>query len=329
MKHTVVGLDLSKTFTGYAIGDWDARSGEGRITRFGTIRPHAAAKGTRWFFPVIDALIGQLEAELVAEPWFERREFSLVIEACIYGESFSEFQFFLGQEVLRWAARLVVDVCTVAPGTLKAWVRRWSKRDLPKKLDKVEIELIWRQELRPLCPTAFPSSLPSQITDDSVDAGWLALLGLYAQAHILPVGRFDLDLDYVEPLFLGGGDAVRDIFLKRKLNRLTNIEQPDLSGTYANLRSNKHLGRQSKSFYPFRQLDALAQTIQVLNKKDPEGTLASLKKEKRPDVSEKSLREALAGAFSCSLDSAGRLLLVPKPGRPAWRRPQLDLKLFA
>lgn len=311
MYRTVLALDLSKTSTGFAIAHWDPGISRGTVARFGTIRPPAAAKGTRWFYPVIETLLAQLEREIADEQWFVERTFSMVIEASVYGKSFSEFQFYLTQDALRWASRLGVDVCTFAPSTLKAWIRRWSTQTLSKNLDKTEIESVWRTELRPLCPAAFPNS--NTVTDDAVDAGWLSVLALYAQAHILPVGRFQLGKEV--PALWKGSDPLRKAFMSAKLNKLGNVANPDLSESYANLRSNKHLSLLGKGFYPFRQLDGLAQHIRREAVTDFAATLATIQERSPPRISSKSLRTSLEdGRFSCALDQMGRLLLVPEVG---------------
>lgn len=311
MYRTVLALDLSKSSTGFATAHWDPATSRGWVSRLGTIRPPPAAKGSRWFYPVIEALLAQLEQEVAGEPWFAERSFSMVVEASVYGKSFSEFQFYLTQDTLRWASRLGVDVCTFAPSTLKAWIRRWSTQALSKGLDKAEIESVWRTELRPLCPADFPNS--NTATDDAVDAGWLSLLALYAQAHILPVGRFRLGEEV--PALWEGDDPLRKAFMSAKLNRLSNVASPDLSESYANLRSNKHLSLLGKGLYPFRQLGALSLHIRREAAADFAGTFARIQGRSPPRISGKSLRDALEdGRFDCALDHMGRLLLVPQAG---------------
>lgn len=306
--HIVLALDLSKTSTGYAIASQNAVSGEGQMELIGTIVPRDAARKSKWFHPVVTEVIARLEGVVSEFGWFRDRAFTLAVEANTFGQSFSEFQFYLGQEVQRWASNLGVDVVTYSNGMIKSWARQWSCRtDLPTRLEKPEMEDIWRKELRPRNPDMFPSSI--LVTDDAIDAGWLALLALHAQAHIL----VDPAAGSAPPLW-NDGEPFRDAFLKRKLNQLSNIATPDLSRIFTNMRGNKHLGLAAPSFLPFGALDRLARYVRWESRQDPVGCFNHLLARLGRSTTKKALTAALeTGAFSFCLDRSGGLLLVPNP----------------
>lgn len=304
----VASLDLSKTSTGLAIGEANLQDNSFRIVNWCTIRPHAGARPTRWLYAAGDSILDGIKKTLSPLPWFKERLGSIAIEANIWGESSSEFQYHLAQSLLRWAQDENIDVVAYNPATVKAWVRLFARTELPAKMGgkqgKAIIERVWRQDLRTRAPDRFPNPLGA--TDDQIDAGWIALLALYAHVPYLPV-------DDTSSLFWeGDADPFRAQFMKHKLHAYTCMESPDMSKFYVNMRNNKHLGTISGSFYPFRQLAALAAQLRTLYQGEPDQAVEWIQGRANRDLSLRSIKATLdGGPFKCGLDAAGKLLIYP------------------
>lgn len=304
---TVLALDLSKGSTGYAVAQ-QAPDGTGRIAEWGTIRPTPAAGECRWPYVAVQGLIDRMNAVLSPHPWFRSGDFSLAVEGGVYGESSSELQYYIGSEFMLWAARREVDAVLYAPSTIKAWAKRWARGPVPPRLEKADMERVWRTDLRPLDPAAFPSSI--SVTNDAVDAGWIGLLGLYAQAHILPLAS---DPQPASPLFWDHEDPLREVFRKRGLNVLANVAAPKLTDVAAAMRRNEHLSTLGVGFHPFGLMASLTRHVRAQAALDLPGTREALMRRVSRKTTMKTVTACLeGGAFTCALNRAGHLLLLPE-----------------
>lgn len=314
---TILALDLSKKRTGYSVTQYDISTQIATFVTSGALLIPNQANYSKYYFRAKDHLLALIETLRAQYGPLD----AIAFETPIFHGTSSELQFYLTQEVLKYAHTHNLDAVGYSPMLLKSFAKQWTLEPTSRSPDKAELYRIYIDHIYPGNEALLPL-LDLKTSDDQVDAVYLGMMALLAQgAHTgrpkIPTlsGLDDTWLTQHGDAYLySENDALHRAFIRTGLTTIANLRLPTPEGRARpltkfaqDLKRNEFL-RLSMSFhYPFARLHGLANIYTQLAGHDQKTVLDTLTKRlKKPEL---AILLNTRDRWAFAIDARGALFL--------------------